>query len=247
MAIKGPKNRQRCNLLGLPVDVCRDVLGESILLHQSGGGQIVTINAEMIMAAKTDKEFSNAINSADLIIPDGAGVAWALRRQGIKVLRTTGIELAKSLLKYAEQNQWKVALVGSAPEVMIRLQENLLDEMPSLQIALATHGYQTSLFWNNLEQDLKRSSPDLVLVALGTPTQEIWSTRVRQGLPGLWIGVGGSFDVWAGAKKRAPTWLVKNHGEWIYRLVKEPKRWRRMLSLPAFILKVLSEPQYKKY
>ncbi len=247
MAIKGPHNCQRCSLLGIPVDVCKDVLGESILLHHSGGGQIVTINAEMIMAAKNDVEFLEAINSADLIIPDGAGVAWALRRQGMQVHRTTGIELAKSLLNYAEQNKWKVALVGSAPEVMIQLQENLLGEMPNLQIVLALHGYQTSQSWLEAEKGLQESSPDLVLVALGTPTQEVWSKRVRQGLPGLWIGVGGSFDVWAGTKKRAPKWMVQNQSEWFYRLIKEPKRWRRMLSLPAFLLKVLSQSQYKKY
>ena len=241
MAIEGPTNRQIFSLLGLPIDVCSDVLAESILLHKSGGGQIVTINAEMIMAAKDDEDLLKTIKSADLVIPDGAGVAWALRRQGIKVDRTTGIELAKSLLSYAEQNNWKVSLVGSAPEVLDQLQKELLNEMPRLRVALAIHGYQTSKNWTQLEQDLKDSSSDLILVALGAPNQETWSRRVRRGLPGLWIGVGGSFDVWAGAKKRAPRWLVRNQGEWLYRLIKEPKRWKRMLSLPAFILRVLSQ------
>ena len=247
MAITGPKNCNRYSLLGLPVDVCSDVLAESILLHKSGGGQIVTLNAEMIMAAKTDKELYRAIKSAHLIIPDGAGVSWALSRKGIKVDRSPGIELAKSLLTHGEKNKWKVALVGSAPEVMRQLKENLLEEMPKLKIVLAIHGYQTIQKWSALERELKESRSDLILVALGTPTQEIWSTRLRKDSPGLWIGVGGSFDVWAGAKKRAPNWMVKSQSEWLYRLIKEPRRWRRMLSLPAFLLKVLSQSQYKKY
>ncbi len=241
MAFEGANNCRRSSVLGLPVDVCIDVLSESILLHSKGGGQIVTINAEMIISAKSDSEFRNAIKSSDLIIPDGAGVAWALRRQGHKVPPTSGIELARSLLCYAEQNKWKVALVGSEPEIMSKLLKNLLDEMPKLKISLAIHGYQTITNWIKVEQELKQSESDLILIALGTPTQEIWSSRVRQGLPGLWIGVGGSFDVWAGAKKRAPKWMVKSQGEWLYRLIKEPRRWKRMLSLPAFALRVLSQ------
>jgi len=82
-------------------------------------------------------------------------------------------------------------------------------------------------------------NPDLVLVALGVPRQETWSQRVHPGCTGLWMGVGGSFDVWAGTKKRAPQWMGRLQIEWLYRLIQEPSRWRRMLAIPAFVWAVL--------
>ena len=83
--------------------------------------------------------------------------------------------------------------------------------------------------------------PDLVLVALGVPRQETWSERMSVGQQGLWMGVGGSFDVWAGIKRRAPAWMCRLQIEWLYRLIQEPSRWRRMLSLPAFAWAVLQD------
>ena len=80
-----------------------------------------------------------------------------------------------------------------------------------------------------------------MLLALGVPRQELWSQRVQKGLPGLWMGVGGSFDVWAGIKKRAPRWMCEMQLEWLYRLVQEPTRWKRMLSLPAFAWRVIRQ------
>ena len=80
---------------------------------------------------------------------------------------------------------------------------------------------------------------DLVLVALGVPRQETWIQRLHHGQPGLWMGVGGSFDVWSGTKQRAPSWMGRFQIEWLYRLIQEPSRWRRMLALPAFAWAVL--------
>ena len=238
-AIEKAKNKTRVEVLGFPIDICDDIQFSAIQLHSQGGGQVVTINAEMIMAAKADKKLAAAISASELVIPDGVGIVWALRLQGMGVPRSPGIELAKSLLVFAEENSWKVALVGASPEVMLRLREKLKKELPSLRLEMTIHGYQTKNAWRALESDLKQLRPDLVLVALGIPKQETWSMRLRESMPGLWIGVGGSFDIWAGVKKRAPKWLTSLHLEWMYRLVKEPSRWRRMLSLPAFAWEVL--------
>ena len=244
MAIGRPSNCNRLSILGLPVDVCSDFLNEAVTLHRTGGGQIVTLNAEMIMTAKANHNLEAAIREAKLIVPDGVGVVWALRSQGITVPRIPGIELAQSLLAHAESNKWKVALIGSAPEVMEQLIKKLLEDLPNLHIATAIHGYQSKQDWESLERSLQECLPDLVLVALGTPTQELWSNRVCKVSSGLWIGVGGSFDIWAGTKNRAPKWMLRMHFEWLYRLVKEPKRWKRMLSLPAFVLAVMSQPKH---
>lgn len=229
----------RSKVLGLPIDVCADVADAALALHGRGGGQIVTLNAEMTMAALEDSSLGDVIRTAELVIPDGAGVVWALGRQGHRVRRSPGIELADRLLVEAAERGWRVALVGASPAVMERLRERLLLRLPGLDLIAAVHGYQPESAWPGLEATLKASQPDLVLAALGVPRQETWIQRVRQGQGGLWMGVGGSFDVWAGTKKRAPTWMGALQIEWLYRLIQEPSRWRRMLALPAFAWAVL--------
>ena len=231
----------KATVLGLPVSICTDVLAAAVTLHdQGGGGQIVTLNAEMTMAALADPALEGAIRGADLVIPDGAGVVWALGREGIRVRRAPGIELARKLLEHAATQGWRVALVGSTPQVLEQLCPRLVREIPGLQLVMAIHGYCDPRSWPELEERLLSRHPDLTLVALGVPRQELWIQALPHPLPGLWMGVGGSFDVWAGSKKRAPLWMGRLHLEWLYRLIQEPTRWRRMLALPAFVRAVLS-------
>jgi N-acetylglucosaminyldiphosphoundecaprenol N-acetyl-beta-D-mannosaminyltransferase len=227
------------SVLGVQVAVSGNVFAAALELKQRGGGQIVTLNAEMTMAARANRELGAAIAQAGLVIPDGAGVVWALGRQGYRVRRSPGIELARQLLVYAAAHQWRVALVGGSPEVMERLVERLQAEIPTLDLAFAIHGYQAPDQWPGIEQQLREARPDLVLAALGVPRQETWIQRLHAGQPGLWMGVGGSFDVWSGAKQRAPEWMGRFQIEWLYRLIQEPSRWRRMLALPAFAWAVL--------
>ena len=236
-----PDDRRRCSVLGVPVDACRDVRAAAVGLHAGGGGRIVTLNAEMTMAARANPELGQAIATADLVIPDGAGVVWALSRQGVNVVKSAGIELAWTLLRYAAAHEWRVALVGSAPAVMEELRQDLPQRLPGLNLVMAVDGYQPAESWPGLEADLRDLKPDLVLIALGVPRQETWSQRVSQGAAGIWMGVGGSFDVWAGVKRRAPAWMCRWQLEWLYRLLQEPTRWRRMLSLPAFAWDVLRQ------
>jgi N-acetylglucosaminyldiphosphoundecaprenol N-acetyl-beta-D-mannosaminyltransferase len=233
-------NQLRAHVLGLPVSVCADVLAAAVDLHDQGGGQIVTINAEMTMAALANPALEAAIRGADLVIPDGAGVVWALGRQGIRVRRAPGIELARQLLEHAAAVGWRVALVGSSPQVLEGLCPRLAREIPGLKLVMAIHGYADPRAWPSLEEQLLSMDPDLTLVALGVPRQELWIQGLPHPLTGLWMGVGGSFDVWAGNKKRAPRWMGRIHLEWLYRLLQEPTRWRRMLALPAFVRAVLS-------
>ena len=236
-----PDDRRRCSVLGVPVDACRDVRAAAVGLHAGGGGRIVTLNAEMTMAARANPDLGQAIATADLVIPDGAGVVWALSRQGVQVVKSAGIELAWSLLRYAAAHQWRVALVGSAPAVMDELRQDLPQRLPGLNLVMAVDGFQPTESWPGLEAALRELNPDLVLIALGVPRQETWSQRVCQGARGVWMGVGGSFDVWAGVKRRAPAWMCRWQIEWLYRLLQEPSRWRRMLSLPAFAWDVLRQ------
>jgi N-acetylglucosaminyldiphosphoundecaprenol N-acetyl-beta-D-mannosaminyltransferase len=231
---------RQAEVLRIPVSICDDVLAAAIALHRRRGGQIVTLNAEMTMAALADPALAGAIRGADLVIPDGAGVVWALGRQGIRVRRSPGIELARQLLEHAAQEGWRVALVGSSPQVLEQLCPRLAREIPGLQLVIAIHGYSDPRAWPDLERQILSMRPDLTLVALGVPRQELWIQALPHPLIGLWMGVGGSFDVWAGTKKRAPRWMGQIHLEWLYRLIQEPSRWRRMLALPAFMRAVLS-------
>ena len=237
--VEQPPSWRLTQVLGVQVAVSANVFAAALELKQRGGGQIVTLNAEMTMAARANPELGAAIAQADLVIPDGAGVVWALGRQGYKVRRSPGIELARALLEYAACHGWKVALVGSSPEVMQTLRERLSSEIPGLNLVLTIHGYQAPELWPGLEAELRGACPDLALAALGVPRQETWIQRLHQGQPGLWMGVGGSFDVWSGLKQRAPQWMGRLQIEWLYRLLQEPSRWRRMLALPAFAWEVL--------
>ncbi|WP_216907575.1 WecB/TagA/CpsF family glycosyltransferase [Synechococcus sp. CCY 0621] len=231
----------RARVLGIPVNVSNDVFRDAVALHGAGGGQIVTLNAEMTMAARADPALGAAIEAARMVIPDGAGVVWALGRQSHRVRRSPGIELARHLLEHAAAVGWRVALVGASPAVMDQLRERLAHDLPNLQLVFSVHGYQPPKAWPGLESQLLQARPDLVLVALGVPRQETWIQALPQPRTGLWMGVGGSFDVWAGVKNRAPRWMGALQIEWLYRLIKEPSRWRRMLSLPAFAWAVLQE------
>lgn len=229
----------RSRVLGIPVDLC-DVRQRALQLAESGG-QIITLNAEMTMAALENPALRGAIEQAELVIPDGAGVVWALGRQGHRVRRSPGIELARWLLDQAAANGWRVALVGASPRVLERLRQRLLEELPSLRLVFAADGYGSSDAWPELQRQLLAAEPQLVLVALGVPRQETWIASLQRPLAGLWMGVGGSFDVWAGEKRRAPSWMCSLRIEWLYRLIKEPTRWRRMLALPAFAREVLRQ------
>ena len=120
-----------------------------------------------------------------------------------------------------------------------RLRRRLLVELPTLKLVFTVDGYRSAAEWPELQRQLLAAEPRLVLVALGVPRQETWIAALPRPLSGLWMGVGGSFDVWAGDKRRAPGWMRSLQAEWLYRLVKEPTRWRRMLALPAFAKEVL--------
>jgi N-acetylglucosaminyldiphosphoundecaprenol N-acetyl-beta-D-mannosaminyltransferase len=231
----------QAHVLGLPVSVCADVLAAAVALQERGGGQIVTINAEMSMAALADPALEAAIRGADLVIPDGAGVVWALARQGYRLRRSPGIELAWNLLEQAAARGWRVALVGASPAVMAALRQRLAEALPTLQLVFNAHGFQKAEAWPELERQLLAARPELVLVALGVPRQETWIHALPGSRQGLWMGVGGSFDVWAGSKTRAPAWMGSLQIEWLYRLVQEPSRWRRMQALPEFAWAVLRE------
>lgn len=208
-------------------------------LQYAEKGQVVTINPEMILSARRNADFAEVINSAELVIPDGIGVQLGLKILGHNVRRIAGIEFGRKLIdKFASQ---PTAFVGAKPEIITKAVENLKKEVPNLNAVYVQDGYFKDD--DRVLDELTAANPKLVLVALGSPKQEIFISKAKKLLPNaLFIGLGGSFDVWSGVVERAPEIWQKLGLEWLYRTVKEPKRFKRIFpTLPLFVLKVFKE------
>lgn len=216
-------------------------IDEAIKYANTISGQVITINPEMIENASQNPDFAEIINSAELVIPDGIGVEIGLKILGYNVRRIAGIEFSHRMIEECAKNSQSVALVGAKPQIVEKAKENLEKEISGLYITYAHDGY----FSNDEEiiNELKIRQPRLVLCALGSPKQEEFINKTKQVLPNaLFVGVGGSFDVWSGVVERAPEIYQKLGLEWLYRTVKEPKRFKRIFpTLPLFVLKVLRE------
>ncbi|MEB3225399.1 MAG: WecB/TagA/CpsF family glycosyltransferase [Synechococcus sp.] len=212
-------------------------LTERIQHHQ--GTHVVTLNAEIAMMTEKDKAITRVIKQADLIIPDGAGIVLYLKLKGKKQHRVPGIELAEQLLAQAAAHDWRVVFFGGSPGIADQAKTNWLKRYPDLDIT-TQHGYLTPETAADWQSQLQQLQPQLIFTCLGVPKQEFWIEEHRHLCPhSTWIGLGGSFDVWAGVKQRAPKLWQKLHLEWLYRLYQEPWRWRRMLALPQFVWRAL--------
>lgn len=205
--------------------------------------QVITANPIMVMAALENDKNMAVMKQADLIVPDGTGIVWAANKFGDPVVeRVTGFDLLHELMKAGEKRKWKVYLLGAASDVVQAAAERLQEQYPSISIV----GYRDGFFKSDEDEDVveqvRAANPDLLFVARGADTQEPWIAKYRHQLEvPLMMGVGGSFDVISGKAKRAPKLVQKLRIEWLYRLVKEPKRFMRMLALPKFAWKVMRD------
>lgn len=237
-------NRRLVNILGYGVDDFS--FNDAVDYAKENCGQIVTLNPEMILNASKDTSFSTIIKNADLVVADGVGVEIGLKILGHKVHRIAGIELGKALIEEFAKKGKSIAMIGAKPEVIDLACKKLKNEYPEINFVYIHDGYFTDD--NKIMEEVAAASPDLVLVALGSPKQEFFIHELKQKLPNaLMIGLGGSFDVWAGVVKRAPKIYQKVGLEWLYRTIKEPKRIKRIFpTLPMFIIKVLQERATKQ-
>lgn len=207
--------------------------------------QVITANPIMVMAALDDPEYKKMMQNADLIVPDGSGIVWAAGVGGDPLTeRVTGFDMLHELMKVGENYRWKFYLLGTTPEVIQEAAERLQMQYPAAIIA----GYRDGFFGPEQDDEviegIRAVSPDLLFVARGADTQEPWIARYKErlGVP-VMMGVGGSFDIISGKSKRAPKVFQKLRLEWFYRLLKEPTRFKRMLALPKFAVKVLREKE----
>ena len=225
------------DVLGLPIHLTQYLDWLTAQLQQQQGVHVVTLNAEMVIAAESDAALDAVIRKADLVIPDGSGVVLYIKLRGYPVQRCPGIELAEQLLQQAARqgSRCPVFFYGGKLGVNQVAAEKLKQRIPGLAIAATQHGYLTEVEQDQMLRTFQQIQPRIILVGLGVPRQEFWIAEHRYLCPNsIWIGIGGSFDIWAGIKERAPAVLRDNYLEWVYRLYQEPWRWKRMLALPQF-------------
>lgn len=203
---------------------------------------VVTINPIMIMDALAKEEHRRAMHAADMLVPDGTGVVWAASyiKQPVAE-RVPGIELMQRLLEIADRKGWRVYLIGTTPETIQAAAERLKQRYPG-----AVFYYRDGYFGPEQDEEVignvREAEPHLLFVGRSADLQDPWIYRHRDRLNvPVMMGVGGSFDVISGKLKRAPLVFRRLRLEWLYRLIQEPFRYKRMLALPKFVFKVIRD------
>ncbi|MBT2661575.1 WecB/TagA/CpsF family glycosyltransferase [Bacillus sp. ISL-45] len=200
---------------------------------------IIAVNPEKVMAAEKNEELRQLINSSTYQIPDGVGILLASKMKGGKISsRVTGVDMMDRLIRFAAEENHKVFLYGAKEEVVTSAKQKLEEKYPALVISGYENGYEKDN--DKIINKINASEAELLFVAMGSPKQELW---IRENMGKLNVkvfqGVGGSFDVFSGKVQRAPLFFRKLGIEWLYRLLKEPKRFKRQLALPRFLVKLL--------
>ncbi len=228
------------DVLGVPVEAVtkQDVLDFVRRRIELGRpGRIVTVNAEFVVLAQRDQEFARAIRESDLATPDSFLVVWAMRRRGAQLAgRVGGADLIWLVCELAAAEGHRVFLLGAGEGVAASAAARLQQRYPGLIVAGTYSGSPNPEEQAHIVDLIRRSKADILFVAFGAPQQDIWIARnMRATGVSIALGVGGSFDYVAGRVPRAPAWMRERGLEWLWRLIHQPWRWRRMLALLRFI------------
>ena len=209
-------------------------------LSQNKKTFIVTANPETFMMSEKDEEMRKLLLDNDtFLVPDGIGIVKAARMINYDVKeRITGIDIANELLKLGNKQKKSIYLFGAKQEVIDSMEKVLKESYPNLNLVGMSNGYEKDK--DKIFEKIVKTKPDIVLVALGIPLQEkLIYKHLDKFDKGIFVGVGGSFDVISGHKKRAPKIFIKLNLKWLYRILKEPKRLKRFYdSNVKFIFKV---------
>ncbi len=196
---------------------------------------IVTANPEIILEARRNQAYADVLRQASIRTVDGFGLWLMLRFTGHKTARVSGIALADQLMSLADKRGWRVGLVGGGSSVAEIAKQSLIKKYSTLQVLSEEGGQvdrtgQDDAAGEEARYRLTMFNPEVLLVAFGHPKQELWISKYKDSFPNLKVivGVGGTFDVWAGRVKRAPRWMQAVGLEWLWRLLIEPKRIRRI-------------------
>ncbi len=203
---------------------------------------IYTPNAEIVMAALREPELNKVLCEADMLIADGAGVVLASN-----ILKTplpekvSGLDLIKNSFSELRKSGTSYFFLGGTPGVAETAAINVLHDHPGIRIAGYRNGYFTEQEEDGIIEQINASNADILLVAFGAPKQEFWIHRNRYRLKAkICIGCGGTLDVLSGKTEPTPEFMRRHGFEWLHRLYKEPKRFKRMLDLPRFMMRVMA-------
>lgn len=235
---------ERIDVLGVGFDsltMDEAVARARSLLAERRAAYVVTPNPEIVMRCRADAAARAAVNGADLVLPDGVGVVYGARILGTPLrAKLPGIDFAAALMARLAAEGGSVFLLGAKPGVAEAAGERLAARFPGLRIAGTHNGYFTDTA--AVTEEIDAAQPELLLVCLGAPKQELWMQRYTGRLRvGLMAGLGGSLDVFAGTVRRAPKFFQRLGLEWLYRLLREPSRIGRMMQLPKFLFAAIGQ------
>lgn len=215
-------------------------------IEQNKKSYIVTVNPEKVIKANKDKSLKKILNEAKYQIPDGVGIIYASRiKKGKIKSRITGIDTMDMICALCNDEKFKIFMYGAEEEVIEKAKTNLEKKYKNINICGYINGYEKDT--KTIIKKINDSRADVLFVALGSPKQELFISKNIDNINcKILLGVGGSFDVISGKKKRAPKWMQKKGLEWLYRLIKEPKRFFRQTKIVSFIFEVILEKNKDK-
>lgn len=236
----------KVNILNIPVDSV--TMSEAVeklddFIRLGGFHSVFTPNPEIIMLAQEDKEMESALQQADLIVPDGIGVVIASKILKSPTLpeRVPGFDLIQNTMKQAASKGYRYYFFGGKPGVAEEAAKKMREKYQGIEIVGCQDGYFKEEDIPNIIQNINDSRANILLVCLGAPKQEKWINTYKDELPYIRVavGAGGSLDGMAGIVPRAPEFFQKVGLEWFYRLMRQPSRWKRMLVIPVFLMRVI--------
>lgn len=236
--------RRTVKIMGIAIDALNMEEAYNRFISFMNGNDlkiIYTPNTEIIMASQNDLALFKILNEADLVIPDGIGIIYASKILGKGLReRVTGVDLMLKMLQFCNNNNKSIFILGGKPGVGELAAKNIQSKFLNIEIKGIKDGYFNDDKEAEIIREINDLAPDILFVALGAPKQEKWIYKYRKELRAkVAIGVGGGVDIWAGTAKRAPYIFQKLGLEWFYRLIKEPFRYKRMMSLPRFMIKTV--------
>lgn len=235
---------ERVRVVSLFPNVCNHTSAIERIVHlvsENNGGYVCFSTVHMVMESFDDAEFAAKVNTADLVVPDGMPLVWMQKLQGAKnATRVRANDLMILLCRYAEKNNLSVGFYGGRQEVIDEILRRARKDFPNLKVTYAFSPPFRALTADedaSITAEINRNKPDILFMGLGCPKQENWMAEHRGKIKSVMLGVGASFDFYAGNVAESPEWMGKLGLEWLFRLLQEPRRlWKRYLILnPRFV------------
>jgi N-acetylglucosaminyldiphosphoundecaprenol N-acetyl-beta-D-mannosaminyltransferase len=243
--------KEKIIILGVPIDTLEKPEALDMLFEENGGQKhLITVNPEMILAAQEDGEFMNILQKSAINTPDGTGILWAASSQKkslvISIIHLVflifkkphhpipelikGSDLVRDIAERSAKSGEKIFLLGSQTGIADEAKKKLEEKFPGVKIVGTYAGSPSRYEEEKIKDIINDTEPDILFVAYGSPEQEKWIVRNLHKMPTIRaaIGIGGAFDFISGRIQRAPIWLQNLGLEWLYRLIKQPSRWRRI-------------------